>query len=343
MHLLYLGNVLSRYGYTPTTIETLSDRFSADFKVTNASNKKNKLLRLLDMWLHLFKFRSKVNLVMIDTYSSSAFLFAWTSARICEWLGLPYVAYLHGGDLPKRFTKSPKISQRYLVKAKAIVAPSGYLQNEVSQKFNLPVTCIPNYLDLSNYPFTLRKQIDSINLLWVRSFHEIYQPQVAIELVALLAKEALPTKLTMVGPDKDGSLEKCQILATKLGVEGIVTFTGRLTKEQWITLSADHNIFINTTSVDNTPVSVMEAMALGMPVVTTKVGGIPYLIKEGKEGIMVDEFTAETFRKAILELRQNNRLVESLSQNARTKAETWDWAVVRKMWLNLLSDPNLKG
>jgi glycosyltransferase involved in cell wall biosynthesis len=126
-------------------------------------------------------------------------------------------------------------------------------------------------------------------ILWVRSFHELYRPQWAIGILERLLEQYPEAALCMVGPDKDGSLEHCQQLAHNKGLADKVYFTGLLSKADWLALSADYDIFLNTTSADNTPVSVMEAMALGMPVVTTKVGGIPWLFADGIEGIMVAE------------------------------------------------------
>ena len=82
--------------------------------------------------------------------------------------------------------------------------------------------------------------------------------------------------LAMIGPDVDGSLTKVKDLARKKNLD--VNFTGKLSKPEWINYSKDFNVFINTTNFDNTPVSVIEAMALGLPVVSTNVGGMPFLI-----------------------------------------------------------------
>ena len=80
--ILYLGNVLSGHGFTPTTIETLSERLNSDFDIALASSQRNKIFRLIDMWRAVIQKRKKIHFVLIDTYSSNAFLFAWTSASL---------------------------------------------------------------------------------------------------------------------------------------------------------------------------------------------------------------------------------------------------------------------
>jgi glycosyltransferase involved in cell wall biosynthesis len=109
-----------------------------------------------------------------------------------------------------------------------------------------------------------------------------------------------------------------------------------LKKADWLELSQVHNVFIHTTNIDNTPVSVMEAMSLGLPVVTTNVGGLPYLFENNREGIQVPPMNVNAMGDAIIDLIENPEKVKMLSSNARTKAETWDWTVVRSQWKNLL-------
>ena len=336
--ILYIGNILSAHGKTPTTIETLTPRLKSDFEVRTASSKNNKILRILDMLWAIVANKRWADVVLIDTYSTSAYTYAKACGTLCRALNMKYIAFLHGGELPARFDADKSQSEKYLKGATAIVSPSGYLQDAVKSRFNLKPYVIPNFLDIELYPFVLRSNLRPLRILWVRSFHKIYNPEMAIEILALLQTKGLDANLTMVGPDKDGSLLNCQNRAKELGLEKLVTFTGRLPKPEWIELSAKHNLFLSTTSVDNTPVSVMEAMALGMPVVTTKVGGIPFLFEDGVEGVMVDEQHAEAMTEAILNLLNNAEKVATISQAARNKAAQWDWQVVRKLWVNLLAE-----
>jgi len=106
-------------------------------------------------------------------------------------------------------------------------------------------------------------------------------------VTAILIKEFSNTTLCMVGPDKDETLNKAKKLATTLNIRNSITFTGVLKKEDWHKLSNNYDIFINTTNVDNMPVSIIEAMALGFPIVSTNVGGLPYLIDNKIDGLLV--------------------------------------------------------
>jgi glycosyltransferase involved in cell wall biosynthesis len=155
----------------------------------------------------------------------------------------------------------------------------------------------------------------------------------AVSVLFQLQKTYSNATLTMVGPDKDGSLITTKAFADQLGVK--VNFTGKLSKEDWCRLAIDNDIFINTTHFDNTPVSVMEAMALGLPVVSTNVGGIPYLITHEETAMLVNAADVDQMTCTILGLISNKEKTIKMVQNARILIEKMDWNIVKQDW-NLL-------
>lgn len=285
------------------------------------------------MLLTTYKQRNHIDIAIIDTYSTWSFYYAVAIAKLCQWYSIPYIPILHGGNLPERLRKSKTLCRSLFDGALTNVAPSVFMVSQFKQAGFTNLTYIPNAISLKNYEFKLRTQL-SYRLLWVRSFAEIYNPMLALEVVKKLKKLGKPVSLCMVGPDKDGSLEACRRMAVHQNLP--ITFTGILKKEEWIVLSNDYDIFINTTNFDNMPVSVMEAMALGMPVVSTSVGGIPYLIADGKTGLLVSANNSEGFVKAIENLVEDLSLTEQITRRARLKIETMDWGKVKKMWITLL-------
>jgi glycosyltransferase involved in cell wall biosynthesis len=334
--ILYIGNKLSNNGATVTSIETLGVFLEAEgFDVYTASSAENKFLRLLDMLFSVFRYSKKVSIVLIDTYSTQNFYFAVIVAKLCRLLKLPYVPILRGGNLPQRLVNNNQLSTALFKGAKINIAPSLYLMDAFADAGYRNLQYIPNTIKIESYPFLLRNNLKP-NLLWVRSFAEIYNPMLAVEIVKELYDVGVNATLTMVGPDKDGSLEKCRSLVNEHKLP--VSFTGKLEKNQWIDLSKSHDIFINTTNFDNTPVSVIEAMSLGLPIISTNVGGIPYLIKNDTTGILVPPNDATEFVAAIYRLINDSELASQLSMNARDKVEKYDWQEVKSLWLELLSE-----
>lgn len=333
--ILYIGNKLSNSGNTVTSIETLGGFLSDEgYFVITSSSKKNKILRILDMMATVVKCRKNVSLVLIDTYSTQNFYYAVIVASICRFYQVPYIPILHGGNLLRRLKQNKRMSKRLFGRAYINISPSRYLKNQFEDFGYHNLTYIPNTIEIKNYPFALRSAVKP-KLLWVRSFAELYNPLLALEIVEILKKQGAEVELCMVGPDKDGSMERCKKVAGELNLP--ITFTGILKKEEWIALSKNYDIFINTTNFDNMPVSVMEAMALGMPVVSTNVGGLPFLVDSGTNGILVDPNNAQYFVEAINDLCENPSKTKEISKNARTKMEEFDWHKVKEQWNELFS------
>ncbi|MDP2161309.1 MAG: glycosyltransferase family 1 protein, partial [Flavobacterium sp.] len=247
--LLYVGNKLSNINNNPSTIETLSRQLQQEgIEVTAVSGYKNKVLRLLHMWIAIVLHSRKANVVLIDVYSTLNFWYAYSCSLWCRVFNVPYIPILHGGNLPARFQKNPKQAMTLVNNAHKTVIPSAYLKQHLAS-FNLPrVEVIPNTLDLANCSFKQPSNLQP-NLLWVRAIDGIYNPEMALQTLALVQKEFPEAKLTMVGPYKSISEMAWQQTLNKYELP--VQMTGKVSKEEWIALAASHSVFINTTTIDN--------------------------------------------------------------------------------------------
>ena len=333
--ILYLGNKLQSKGLNPTLVDSLSELFKDEgFKVFAYSSIQNKSARFLDMLRAVIKHRKNADIALIDTYSTSAFWFAYYSARLLNFLKIPYIPILHGGALPKRFTTHEKEVLWFLSHSKVNVSPSDFLYEFFKNKGINNLKKIQNSLELEKYRYKIRHQIQP-NLLWVRAFADIYNPLLAIKTLELVLDKYPEAKLSMVGPSKDQSFQQCKRYAEERKLP--VSFTGQLSKQEWISYSENFDIFINTTNIDNTPVSVIEAMALGMPVISTNVGGIPYLLKNKENALLVESQNKGEMSDAIINLIEDNTLSSSLSKNARLKAEEFGWSCVKEKWFDILA------
>lgn len=332
--LLYIGNKLSDHGYTSTSIETLGVFLEGEgFHVYYASSHENKLLRMLEMIYKTFKYSSKVDYVLIDTYSTKNFWYAFIVSQLCRMLRLKYIPKLHGGNLPSRIIRSKFFSDMIFSNAYINIAPSFYLYETFKKNGYTNLKYIPNTIELQLYP-QLEKEFKTPKLLWVRSFSKIYNPLMAVKVFIKIQRLFPQAKICMVGPKKDDSYTKTVRYAQKNNVD--VLFTGKLTKEEWIALSKDYNVFINTTHFDNTPVSVIEAMALGIPVISTNVGGIPYLLKHDSNALLVDDNDIEEMANQINRLFNEPNMANDLSDKAKESVKDFDWEVVKKQWIELL-------
>ena len=334
-NILYIGNNLVKKTNYATSMDILSSLLKLEgFTVNKSSSKSNKILRLLEMCFAVFDYKTKVNYVLIDTYSTSSFYYALLTSQLCRLFRLKYLPILHGGDLPHRLNLNPKLSSLIFNNSFQNIAPSGYLKYEFELK-GYTTLLIPNVIPITKYNFKNRQKLQP-RLLYVRSFAKIYNPTMAIEVLKELKNTYSKAVLCMVGPDKDGTLNDVQQLIDRYQLHDSVEITGVLSKSEWHKKSEDFDIFINTTNVDNTPISVIEAMALGLPVVSTNVGGLPYLIDDNKDGVLVDNEQPILMAKKIIKIIEENK--SSFAKKARCKVENFDWSVVRRQWLKLLNN-----
>jgi glycosyltransferase involved in cell wall biosynthesis len=217
-----------------------------------------------------------------------------------------------------------------------VIVPSLYLL-EAMRYYRSDINLIPNALDINFYPFIQRVSPRPI-LIWLRAFHEVYNPELAIWVLDIIRKDYPDGRLIMVGPDKgDGSFQRTKQLVIERGLEGVVEFPGRVPKSEVPIWLNKGDIFINTTNCDNTPISVMEAMACGLCVVSTNVGGLPHLINNGRDGILVNPNDPAEMAAVVQRLLTEPSLAEKLSCHGRQKVEQFDWAKILPIWEDLFS------
>ena len=332
--ILYIGNALAIHSKTPTTADTLPSRLrSLGATVYVFSNKRNRLLRLIDMIYSVIAHLQTVDLVLIDAYSTQNFIYLRVISFMCRVLKIPYYPILHGGNLPERLERNGRICHNIFKGAVVNIAPSRYLGKHFERK-GFKVTYIPNTIEIKAFPFHKKESIHP-HFIWVRAFAESYNPLLAIQVFERVFDQFPKAKLTMVGPKKDHTFEQCRSYVQAQNLP--VIFTGKLSRAAWSDLAKNHDIFLNTSAIDNTPVSIIEAMALGLSVVTSDAGGIPFLIDKNHAFILPSN-SVDAFVDAIIGILKSPDLSLKKITAAREHVLNFDWKVVSKLWIELLGN-----
>ena len=308
---------------------------SLGWRTRVTSRRSGRWTRLWDILIEIWRARGEYEVACIDVFSGPAFLWAEAAAWSLRRLHKPYVFTLHGGSLPEFAARWPGRVRRLLASAKIVTAPSGYLKQRMAHCCP-EIRVIPNPIDISLYPYRERSPARP-KLIWLRAFHEIYNPVMAVKVVAALSSKYPDIQLTMVGPDKgDGSLQRTQAEVVKARLVQKVRFSGPVQKNEVPRVLSEADIFLNTTNVDNTPVSMIEAMACGLCVITTRAGGTPFLVSEGREGLLVECGDVQAMAEGVVRLLEDEPLARCLSQAARQKANDWNWPRMLADWDRLL-------
>jgi glycosyltransferase involved in cell wall biosynthesis len=331
--ILYIGNNL-KSNVEPMMVQ-LSKGISQTHELILVSNKKNIFYRMLDIIINIVKRKKSIDVVIIDTFSTLAFYYTLISSLFLIIFRIPYIPILHGGKIESRFKRNPIMCKIIFGNSAHNVSPSKFNLN-LLEDYGYKGTIIPNFLDFNDYKFRHREKLTP-KLLWVRSFHKTYNPIMAIKVLKNIKTKYPNANLCMVGPDKDGEMNNCKKFAEDENLLDSIIFTGLLEKKEWVKMSVNYDIFINTTNADNLPVSLIEAMALGLPIVSTRVGGIPFLIDDEVDGILVDQDDYNAMSAQIFKLLENFDLARSLTLNAQEKSSIYAKDTVLSKWNQLLN------
>lgn len=332
----FVGPMIGRHsGHTTMQGQILSDLFTKiGYSVVSTSAKLNRYERLIDIVKTLFKARNQIDTLIIEVYGGPSFVVEDIASLLGRRFGHRIIMWLHGGAMPEFMARFPRWTNRVLQRADLLVAPSRYLARAVG-RYGFEAEVVPNVIDLDAYPFR-RRRVVRPQLFWMRSFDAIYNPQLALRLLARLRARLPDARLVMAGKD-GGCKSEIQDLAAQLGLTNAVDFAGFLDMEGKVKAGHDCDIFINTSRVDNMPVAILEACAMGLPVVSTSVGGIPDLLTNRQTGLLVDDNNEDAVADAVEELLANPDLTERLSTNGRQLAARSSWKQVRLQWEKIFS------
>ncbi|MBU2907272.1 glycosyltransferase family 4 protein [Arenibacter algicola] len=332
---VYFGNKTSGFQGTKTTLETLEPLLSEIVDIKSYSHKKNKLFRLLHMIMGFLRNVNTADYIIIDVYSSTALRYAEIIGYLSRVFNKNYILVLHGGNLPKVYDKLEQRINRLFDGARHIIAPSHYLQSFFESK-GFTVQLIPNVIELEQYPYLKRTKIRP-KILALRGFKPVYNPMMTVKAIKTLKEQGISPELRLLANSDEEHYNEVLNYIKDNKLQDCITVLPKQKKTVWIEESKNFDIMVSNPIIDNTPISILEGMALGMCVITTNVGGVPYLVKDEEEVLYVESDDSKGLADKISELLTDNNMAIKLSTNARRKAEQFDWISVKTLWEKLLS------
>jgi len=280
------------------------------------------------LWLLLRRLRDQ-DVVHVFSASYWSFVLAPTPAvLIARLYGKRVILNYRSGEALDHLTTWPRTSLPVLRRADLIVVPSGYLV-DVFAKFGLNATPISNFVDVERFPYRRRQSPRPI-FFANRNFAAHYNVGCVLRAFAVIQSKAPTARLIVAGdgPQRAALHE----LARELRLTN-VDFLGQVAPQRMPALYEDADIYLNTPNVDNMPNSVVEAFAAGLPVVTTRAGGIPYIVRHESNGLLTDCDDAEAIAAAALRLLSEPGLAVRLADQARTDVEaSYTWQAVHEQW-----------
>jgi glycosyltransferase involved in cell wall biosynthesis len=305
------------------------------YNVIRTSFYVNKYLRLADTVATIIGKKSRYELAIVPWFNGrGSFYWQEIASRLLKLLNKKIVLVIHGGSIPAEILAAPHKYSKTLKRADVIVSPSAFVADKLST-LNYKIEVIENVLDLEQYPFQPKTRF-GMKLLWMRTIEPLYNPEMALEVVRILKEKGYTPKMYMAGQQKDQALfMRLQQLISEWQLNENIFFTGYADHQKKLTLASDCDIYICTNKVDNAPVSLVEMMSLGLPVVSTNVGGIPYLVRDGVNGLLVNDGDAQAMAERIETIHLDSSLASTLTANGAEFAKAFDTQPVVAKWERL--------
>lgn len=283
--------------------------------------------------VQLFSALRRCDVVHVFSASYFSFLLAPTPAILfARCLRKPIILNYHSGEAEDHLSRWPS-AVRTLRFADRIVVPSSYLV-DVFERFGFKARPVFNAVDLSAFRFRARSHPRPAFLV-NRSFEAHYNVASVLRAFALIQERLPDASLTVAG---DGPQRMhLQQLAGDLALRN-TRFIGRIPPKNMPALYDEHDVWLNGSDVDNMPMSVLEAFACGLAVVSTNAGGIPYIVRDRHTGILVERGDAKSLADKALEVIGQPELFAMLTRNGRAECLKYTWESVRPGWLALYSE-----
>ena len=317
---------LRREGY-PVTFLPVNPTFPTPLRRLRGVRYLRTLLNQI-LYLPSLMALRRTDVAHVFSASYWSFLLAPVPALLAARLfGKRSVLHYHSGEAEDHLSRWGLLVHPWLRLADEIVVPSRYLQ-DVFARNGYHTRVVKNVVDVMRFAYRERTQLRP-RLLSVRNLEQPYRVDTVIEAFALVKQRYPDATLTVAGYGSEES--RLRALVASLGVDG-VGFLGRVEPSTVPELYAEADIFLNATVVDNQPVSVLEAFAAGLPVVTTGTGDIAAMICHGEAGLLVPAANPRAMARAVTTLLENPHRALEIARRAKAEVERYTWPAISAEW-----------
>lgn len=242
-------------------------------------------------------------------------LYIW----LARFFHVPYMLHLHGGGFPDFLKNSNGLSSRLICNAfkhaAIVIVLSEEWKDWVANTFNIiNIRVIPNPVAI---PTTSSKIREVATLLFLGRLGKNKGIYDLLPAMVKIAPQFPELRLLAGG---DGELDKVRAEAEALGISDKVEILGWIRGEQKDALLARAAIYVLPSYAENLPMGILEAMAAGMPIISTPVGGIPSAVEDGVEGCLVPPGDVDALAEALYKLLADSSLRKRMGEAALAKA-----------------------
>ncbi len=320
MKILLICNYKPGVGGISGQVELLQKYLRSEGHTAEIFSTKVSILRRLLIPLKLLHVARGYDVLHIHCCSGWGFLPAVIGITIGQRFKKRNVLTYHGGDGERFFDRHPRLVSHYLTRTDANIVLSGFLA-KIFDKHHIPHTIIPNFIELDEKHYRLRETLKP-NFICTRAHEPIYNIPCILRAFQKVLTELPQSTLTIVG---GGSQHEALIQMVKDMELQNISFTQKVDNQEIYHYLDLADIFLSAPIIDNMPVSVLEAMNAGLLVISSQVGGVPYIIDDGETGLLFDSDNHEELAQKMLWAVDNQDVARKLIVKANQEVKKYSW------------------
>jgi len=299
-----------------------------DFYVHRLAWQKIKFLRIISLWLKIILLLKKINPEIIQAQGLGIALPAFLAKK---FLRKPYIIYCRGSDVYLPWKFKSKIAKLVLKNADLVISLTNDMAKEVKKIYNREIKVIPNGIDLERFGnLSKDKTRQKLQIrgkekiiIFIGGLKPVKGIQYLIMAMDIIRRKEPKAKLILVGGGEEK--ENLEKLVKKLNLKNNVNFVGKVPNEKVPEYLIASDIFVLSSLSEGFPNTVLEAMVSGLPIVATKVGGLAEIIKDGKNGFLVEPRNSQELAKKILLLLRDDNLRKRISRSSKEEVKKYSW------------------
>ena len=291
------------------------------------------ICRLWPFFLAVWRAAGKVDVFHLMANSGWAWhLFATPVIWVARLRRVPVVVNYRGGEAADFLSRSHIVVQFSMRQVASLIVPSAFLE-EVFAHFDMPARIVPNIIDLTRFHAREIRYSNSAHLVVARNLEPLYDNATALRAFKIVQSQWPGALLTIAG---SGPEEGClRELAAELRLGDTIRFAGRLDRDAMAALYRSADIVLNPSLADNMPNSVLEALASGVPVVSTNVGGVPYIVQDQVTALLVPPTDPSAMAAACLHILGDDGFWQRLSTAGLAEVQRYTWLRVAPLLANV--------
>jgi glycosyltransferase involved in cell wall biosynthesis len=331
----FMAEHLARRGHVVHVITTLDEGLPEEscekgFYIHRIPLIKIRIFGALFHWRAIIRTLRKIEPDLVHAQSLISGMPALISKKM---LKIPYIVWGQGSDvyLPNGLVKLT--SKTVIKNADSAIALTEDMKRVMQDIYNRDIAVVPNGIELGvnvEKPHVRILEETYKRILFVGRLHPVKGVRYLIQAMQLIHESHPETKLILVGDGEER--DYLEDLTDHLGIRECVDFVGEVPHERIIDYLDHADVFVLSSLSESFGIVLLEAMACGLPIVATRVGGIPEIIEDGVNGYLVNPGDYQELSERIQLLLRDEASTAEMSKNNRQKATGYSWEqVVNKL------------